>query len=198
MGEAIYVIKCIGKTINEGKSGELIKQDGGLRKLEIRKSADRKEGNVGIAYFETKDQAIKTTETLNISKQYVAKQYKINDENGPREQKQQSKTLSNHRKQEDQWIEHQRGENRRTELQAEAEKSSKRDTNNRKKCHECDSSAHMIKTCTKQRNIFVTYKVKRKITERGMIDIMEEYGTIKRLKVYNNIHTNNNKVLICF
>ena len=27
---------------------------------------------------------------------------------------------------------------------------------------------------------------------------MEEYGTIKRLKVYNNIHTNNNKALICF
>ena len=40
-----------------------------------------------MAYFETKDQAIKTTETLNRSKQYVTKQYKINDENGPREQK---------------------------------------------------------------------------------------------------------------
>ena len=27
---------------------------------------------------------------------------------------------------------------------------------------------------------------------------MEEYGTIKRLKVQNNIHTNNSKALICF
>ena len=90
--------ECTGKTTNEGKLRELIKQDGGLRKLEIRKSAEGREGNVGIAYFETKDQAIKTTETFNKSKQYVAKQYKINDENGPREQKQQSKTLSNHRK----------------------------------------------------------------------------------------------------
>ena len=27
---------------------------------------------------------------------------------------------------------------------------------------------------------------------------MEEYGTIKRLKVYNNIHTSNNKALVCF
>ena len=47
-----------------------------------------------MAYFETKDQAIKTTETLNRSKQYLTKQYKINDKNGPREQKQQSKILS--------------------------------------------------------------------------------------------------------
>ena len=31
-----------------------------------------------------------------------------------------------------------------------------------------------------------------------MINIMEEYGTIKRLKVQNNIHTNNRKALICF
>ena len=27
---------------------------------------------------------------------------------------------------------------------------------------------------------------------------MEEYGTINRLKVQNDIHTNNNKALICF
>ena len=31
-----------------------------------------------------------------------------------------------------------------------------------------------------------------------MINIMEEYVIIKRLKVQNNIHTNNNKALICF
>ena len=31
-----------------------------------------------------------------------------------------------------------------------------------------------------------------------MIDIMEEYGTIKRLKVRNKIHANNDKALICF
>ena len=30
------------------------------------------------------------------------------------------------------------------------------------------------------------------MTERDMITIMEEYVTIKRLKVQNNIHTNNN------
>ena len=102
MRKSIYVIEFTGKTISEGKLRELIKQDGGLRKLEIRKSAEGKEGNVGIAYLETKDQAIKTIGTLNKSKQYVAKQYNINDENGPREQKKQSKTLSNNRKQEDQ------------------------------------------------------------------------------------------------
>ena len=51
-GEAIYVIECTWKTINEGKLRELIKQDGGLRKLEIRKCAEGTEGNVGIAYFE--------------------------------------------------------------------------------------------------------------------------------------------------
>ena len=73
-GEAIYVIECTGKTMNEGKLKRVIKQDGGLRKLEIRKSADGKECNAGIAYFETKDQAFKAVETLNRSKQYVAKQ----------------------------------------------------------------------------------------------------------------------------
>ena len=74
-------MECTGKTINKGKLRELIKQNGGLRKLEIRKSAEGQKGHVGIAYFETKDQATRTIEILNKSKQYVAKQYKINDEN---------------------------------------------------------------------------------------------------------------------
>ena len=68
---------------------------------------------------------------LNKSKQYVTKQYKINDENGHREQKQQSKTLSNHRKEEDQQTEHQWGKNT-FEIQAEAEKSSESGANNGK------------------------------------------------------------------
>ena len=128
---------------------------------------------------------------MDESKQYVSKQYKINDENGSREQKQQSGTLPNHRKEEDQWREHQRE-------QAEAEKNSKSGANDGKNCHACDSSEHLIRTCTKQRNIFVTYKGRREITERDMINIMEEYGTIKRLKVCNKIHANNGKALICF
>ena len=44
----------------------------------------------------------------------------------------------------------------------QTEKSSKSGANNGKKCHACDSSEHLIKTCTKQRNIFVTYKERRK------------------------------------
>ena len=64
------------------------KEDRGQRKVKIRKNADGKEGNIGIAYFRTKDQAIKTIKTLNKSKQCVSKQCKINDENGSREQKQ--------------------------------------------------------------------------------------------------------------
>ena len=171
--EAIYVIECTGKTINEGKFRELMKQDGGLWKLEIRKSVEGAEGNVGIVYFETKDQATRTIETLNKSKQYVAKHYKINDENRLMEQKQQGKTLSDHRKEEDQWTEHQRGENR-FQLQVETEKNSEIGANNGKKCRACDSSEHLIKTCTKQRNIFATYKERREITERDMINIMKE------------------------
>ena len=50
----------------------------------------------------------------------------------------------------------------------------------------------------KQRNIFVTYKERREMTERDMTNIMAEYGTIKRLKVQNKIHANNGKALICF
>ena len=37
MVEAIYVIECTRKIINEGKLRELIKQERGLRKLEIGK-----------------------------------------------------------------------------------------------------------------------------------------------------------------
>ena len=77
--------------------------------------------------------SIKTIEILNRSKQYVAKHYKINDENGAKEQKQQIKTIEKTK------INGQRGENRRFELQAEAEKSSTRGANNEKKCHACDS-----------------------------------------------------------
>ena len=77
-------------------------------------------------------------------------------------------------------------------------KISKTRANNGKKYHACDSSKHLIKTCTKQRNIFVTYKERREITERDMTNIMEEHGTIKRLKVRNKIHANNDKALIFF
>ena len=60
------------------------------------------------------------------------------------------------------------------------------------------AAMHWIKTCKKQRNRFAIYKKRREITERDMVNITEVYGTIERLKVYNNIHTNNNKALICF
>ena len=65
-----------------------------------------------------------------------------------------------------------------------------------KKCHACDLSEHLIKICTKQRNIFFTWNELREITERDMINIMEESGTIERLKVQNDIHTSNNKALV--
>ena len=42
------------------------------------------------------------------------------------------------------------------------------------------------------------YKERREITGRVMINVMEEYGTIKRLKFLNNTHINNDKALICF
>ena len=79
-------------------------------------------------------------------------------------------------------------------------KNSKSCANIGKKCHACDSSEHLITTyiLIRTRNIFVTYKERREITERYMINIMEEYGTIKRLKVRNKIHANNGKAPICF
>ena len=50
-------------------------------------------------------------------------------------------------------------ENRRCELQTEAEKISKNSANNGKKSHACDSSEHLIKTCTTQKkNIFAWYE----------------------------------------
>ena len=75
------------------------------------------------------------------------------------------------------------------------EKNSKSCADNGKKCHACDSSEHLIRTCMliRTRNIFVTYKERREITERYMINMMEEYGTIKRLKVRNKIHASNRK-----
>ena len=88
-------------------------------------------------------------------------------------------------------------EKQKTELQTETEKSSKSGANNEKKICACNSSAHMIKTYRKQRNIFVTYKERREITKRDITNIMEDYGTIKRLKSHNNMHTNH-KALICF
>lgn len=88
MGETIYVVECNRGKINKDKSRELIKQDGG-------DGDDRKEDNVA-----TKDQAIKTIEILNRSKQNVTKQYKTKDETEPREQKQQSKTISDRAKKE--------------------------------------------------------------------------------------------------
>ena len=65
-------------------------------------------------------------------------------------------------------------ENRRFEFpgRKKAEKSSKCGVNNGKKCHACDSSEHLIKTC----NIYIyIYNEIREITERDMINIMKEY-----------------------
>lgn len=54
---------------------------------------DRKEDNVA-----TKVKLTTLFETLNRSKQNVTKQYKTKDETEPREQKQQSKTISDRTK----------------------------------------------------------------------------------------------------
>ena len=88
--------------------------------------------------------------------------------------------------------EQQSGENKRFEEQTEVKTTIKCGASNGKKLHACYSCEHLIKTCTKQRNIFFKYNEIREMTERDMITIMEEYVTIKRLKVQNNIHTNNN------
>ena len=81
---------------------------------------DRKEDNVA-----TKVKLTTLFETLNRSKQNVTKQYKTKDETEPREQKQQSKTISDGTKKKKQWIEHQSEEDRRFQLQVDAEKTSK-------------------------------------------------------------------------
>lgn len=81
---------------------------------------DRKEDNVA-----TKVKLTRLFETLNRSKQNVTKQYKTKDETEPREQKQQSKTISDGTKKKKQWIEHQSEEDRRFQLQVDAEKTSK-------------------------------------------------------------------------
>ena len=82
---------------------------------------DRKEDNVA-----TKVKLTTLFETLNRSKQNVTKQYKTKDETEPREQKQQSKTISDRtKKKKKQWTEHQSEEDRRFQLQVDAEKTSK-------------------------------------------------------------------------
>ena len=65
--------------MNRKKKQVCTKQNNDKKKKseKMKRWADGKEGNGGIVYFETKGQAIKTIETLNRSKPYIAKQYKM-------------------------------------------------------------------------------------------------------------------------
>ena len=76
----------------------------------------------------------------------------------------------------------QRGENR-FKLQEEAEKSSKNGASNGKKCYACDSSDHLITDTHKAKKHICHIKERREITEKKTnINIIEEYGTIKKNK----------------
>ena len=86
--------------MNDGQLKELMKQDGGLRKLEGRSQIAEKVRLRQLALQQRRNQAYKT------------KRYKINDLNRPREKKQPNITLSNHRQEENQWTEYQSRENK--------------------------------------------------------------------------------------
>ena len=66
-GEAIHIIECKGKTMKFNKRVNQTR----WRTQKIRNQ--KKWRKIGISYFKTKDQAIKAIETLDKSKQYVAK-----------------------------------------------------------------------------------------------------------------------------
>ena len=67
-----------------------------------------------------------------------------------------------------------------------------------KTCYACGSKEHLIKTCKKNTNVFVTNEERPDISEEELKYYLEEYGKVKSKKTQRNRYLGRNEALVCY
>ena len=133
-----------------------------------------------------------STEKENLEKQITSlKHLNIQIEHQLMQNGQEEKREDKNREQNRQQTIQEKEKINRSEQETEKEVKSER------KCYACDSKGHLINHCKKRNNIYVVYNEKR-MNEREIRNIMEDYGMVKNIKLKDNNNKTYNEALICF
>ena len=141
--------------------------------MRVRQDKYGRKSNIGMACLATKEQAKLAIKMLNKTKQYVANEYK---------HKKQTNNLNNNTKEKDK------------RYKKPVEEKQLQET---KTCYACGSKEHLIKTCKKNTNLFVTNEEWPDISEEELKYYLEEYGKVKSIKTRRNRYLGRNEALFC-
>ena len=155
----IYIKDLKRNQIIEHKLGEELEKYGEVKILRVRQDKYGRKDNIGMACLATKEQAKLAIKILNKTKRYVANEYK---------HKKQTNNLNNNTKEKDK------------RYKKPVEEKQLQET---KTCYACGSKEHLIKTCKKNTNPFVTNEEWLDISEEELEYYLEEYGKVKSIKI---------------
>ena len=127
-----------------------------------------------MACLATKEQAKLAIKMLNKTKQYVANEYK---------HKKQTNNLNNNAKE--------KGKKYKKPVE-------EKQLQQTKTCNACGSKEHLIETCKKNTNLFVTNEEWRDLSEEELKYYLEECGKVKSIKTRKNRYLGRNEVLVCY
>ena len=169
----IYIIDLERNQIIEHKLRKELEKYGEVKSMRVRQDKYGRKSNIGMACLATKEQAKLAIKMLNKTKQYVANEYK---------HKKQTNNLNNNTKEKDK------------RYKKPVEEKQLQET---KTCYACGSKEHLIKTCKKNTNLFVTNEEWPDISEEELKYYLEEYGKVKSIKTRRNRYLGRNEALFC-
>ena len=169
----IYIIDLERNQIIEHKLRKELEKYWEVKSMRVRRDKYGRKGNIGMACLATKEQAKLAIKMLNKTKQYVANGYK---------HKKQTNNLNNNTKEKDK------------RYKKPVEEKQLQET---KTCYACGSKEHLIKTCKKNTNLFVTNEEWPDISEEELKYYLEEYGKVKSIKTRRNRYLGRNEALFC-
>ena len=140
--------------------------------MRVRQHKHERKGNIGMACLAKKEQAKLTIKMLNKTKQYVANEQKHTK---------QTNNLNNNAKEKDK------------RYKKPVEEKQLQET---KTCYACGSKEHLIKSCKKNTNLFVTNKEWPDISEEELKYFLEEYGKVNSIKTRRNRRLGRNEALV--
>ena len=158
----IYIIDLKRNQIIEHKLRKELEKYGEVKSMRVRQDECGRKCNVGMACFATEDQAKLAIKMLNKTKQYIANEYK-------------------HRKQKNNSSNIIQGKDKRYKRTVEEKQLQETKT-----CYACGSEKHLIESCKKKTNLFVTNEEWPDISEEELKYFLEEYGKINSIKAQRN------------
>ena len=155
----IYIIDLKRNQIIEYKLRQELEKYGEVKGMRVRQDKHWRKGNIGIACLATKEQTKLAIKMLNKTKKYVANEYK---------HMKQTNNLSNNIKEKDK------------RYKKTVEEKQLQET---KTWYSYESKKHLMKSCKKNTNLFVTNEEWPDISEEELKYFLEEYGKVNIIKL---------------